>query len=75
MQCMLAEEFSFVALDNSGPDKSGPLRRKHIEEATKEVKGVLLYNSSLKSPLAKKGRNLKELWEQSLKIVFAVALV
>ena len=38
MQCILAEEFSFVALDTSGPDKSGPLRRKHIQGAMKEMK-------------------------------------
>lgn len=44
MQCILTGEVSFVALDNSGPDKSGQLRRKHIQGATNEMKeGVAIH--------------------------------
>ena len=62
MQCILAEEFSFVALDNSGPDKSGPLRQKHIQGATKEMKEGVAINFILEVTIGqKKGHRMDTL--------------
>ncbi len=35
---MVAEEFSWVAMDNSGPEKSGPIHRRRVQEAAREAK-------------------------------------
>lgn len=38
LQCMVAEEYSFVAMDNSDPQSGGPAYRRRIQEAAKEAK-------------------------------------
>lgn len=44
MQFMIGEEYSFVAMDNSGPTASGPAHRRRIQEAAKEAKeGVAMH--------------------------------
>ena len=41
---MLNEELSFVAMDNSAPDKEGPQHRRRVQEAAKEASmGVAYY--------------------------------
>ena len=43
MQFMVGEEYSFAAMDNSDPQKGGPVHRRRILEAEKEArKGVAL---------------------------------
>lgn len=37
VQLFVSEEYSWASLDNSGPEASGPRRRKLLQEAAEEV--------------------------------------
>ena len=44
---MVAEEASFVKMDNSDPETGGPARRREIQEASQEAKDGAIWHFSL----------------------------
>ena len=44
---MVAEELSFVKMDNSDPETGGPAFRREIQEASQEVKDGTIWHFSL----------------------------
>ena len=44
---MVAEEISFVKMDNNDPTTGGPARRREIQEASQEVKDGAIWHFSL----------------------------
>ena len=44
---MVAEEISYVAMDNSDPETGGPARRREIQEAAQETKDGTIWRFSL----------------------------
>ena len=43
---MVAEEISFVKMDNSDPEAGGPARRREIQEASQEAKDGAIWRFS-----------------------------
>ena len=51
---MVAEEISFVAMDNSDPETGGPARRREIQEAAQEAKDGANWRFSLQVTVGRK---------------------
>ncbi len=51
---MVAEEISFVALDNNDPETGGPARRREIQEAAQEAKDGVIWRFSIRVTVGQK---------------------
>ena len=51
---MVAEEFSFAAMDNNDPETGGPARRREIQQAAQEAKDGATWRFSIQVTVGQK---------------------